>query len=92
MVKERQKSMPNFIVSDDDNDIINRPKFNEDKRVEVGDIVSYPFEKGSWAMAEVVEVNTPFASVTIQPLAVDSQREDMPERFVQVQHKGVKAQ
>jgi hypothetical protein len=92
MAQERQTHMP-FIVSEDDNDIVVRPKFNEQLgKIEVGDIVTYPYERDSWAFAEVVSVNTPFASVSIQPFAVDSQVVEYPERFIVVQHKGIKLQ
>jgi hypothetical protein len=83
--------MPNFIITEDDsNDVISKPKINESKRAEVGDYVSYPCERGAYAMGYVSEVRPYFNDIVIEPLAMDIGKVTVPDRFVVVQRKGVK--
>ena len=90
MDKERPKGMPNHFISEDENDVVVPPKFNEGgDQIEVNDTVSFPSGRGTYAMGTVMIVGQ--HTLFIQPWAVDSIPVERPiHNQVILQHKGVK--
>ena len=81
--------MSHFIIEEDGNDVIVRPKLNEGEKCEVGDSVTFPVGQGGYSSGTVVEVRPYFDDVIIQPLAMDLDKVTIPTRYVVVQRKGV---